>query len=300
MNRAVWTAIVVGLASLVGVSGGCSGDDPTTPSGSGGTSNDASTAWSGNACHGCFTSRCTAELTDCGADPTCAVFAECVDECPPEPNGAPSASCVQSCPGLTGGSEVDACLTTAQAECTACGGSVPDAAPDGGACTPDLLCQECAPSEETNPCWKCQDERCCDSDQACRDDQGCLDYFYCFQACTGSSAECIAECDAQVGAEHYVKFNTKVSCILTRCLEPTECGAEAVDPCLGCINEKCAAEKVACDTHDGCARLSSCIQDCTDQGCYDACYSEFASGLPLFNAESDCFLSRCEDVCSDL
>ena len=247
VKRAIWAAFVIALGSVVGFGGGCSSDDPAPASsgtgGVGGAGNDASVQWSQNACHGCFASRCGAELSACGSDPTCAVFAECVDGCPAQPNGAPSPSCVQGCPGASGASAIAACLSSAQAECTACGGSAPDAAvEDSGACAPELFCQECAPSVETNPCWKCQDERCCDSDQACKGDPGCLGYFLCYQACEGSNhAACIAECDSSVGAEHFVKFNTKITCLFG---DPcaTECGGPD-DECYRCINAKCALRR---------------------------------------------------------
>lgn len=299
MNRAIWAAFAVALGCVVAFDGGCADDTPAG-SGTGGAGNDASVGWSQNACHGCFADRCSAELSACRTDPTCAVFAECVTECPAEANGAPSSRCVQACPGASGASDMLACLSSAQAACTECGGSVADSgAQDGGGCAPELLCQECGPSAETNPCWKCQDERCCDSDQACKDDPGCFSYFKCLQGCSGSRAECVAECDASVGAEHFVKYQRKATCIMTHCLEPTECGNEAVDPCVGCVLEKCPSEHAACETNDACARMSLCFFNCADDSCRNACFSQFSAGRALFNAESDCTLGRCEDLCSE-
>lgn len=286
-------AIAAGLGSACGATADVAGQDA-------GSEPEAGLGWRGTACHQCYASHCAVPLTECTYDPSCAAFMDCVDQCPSTAAGRPNVECVDACTTRAHGDEVASCFTESMALCEACGGGS-DAGPDASSCKHPLLCQVCAPSSETNPCHHCQDEYCCESDQACRDDPGCLEYFYCVQDCSADTLrECELACDDQVGAENFLKFNIKLSCVRHFCGEPSECGVEPLSACEVCFNEQCAVETFACDSDPWCGRIGGCIAPCTDQACYDACYEQYAPGVPLFNASTECLLAECSDACSDV
>ncbi|MCA9633222.1 MAG: hypothetical protein KC766_36470 [Myxococcales bacterium] len=252
----------------------------------------ATPSWVSTECHDCYATRCESELDDCIGDPTCAAASECLDACAPTSNDHPDPACVAMCFSNVSSTDVQDCLLEAQNVCVPCGGET-----DAGACEPELLCQECGASSDTDSCHKCQAERCCDSDQACRDDQGCLDYFNCFQQCAGNYSECVAECDAAAGAENFIKFQTKVTCILSLC--PAECG-EPPSACLSCLKDHCSAEDVACQTDDQCARLSVCSAACGTNStpCLDACLADHMAGAEKYLAFGDCEQIHCNTECT--
>ncbi|MCA9643609.1 MAG: hypothetical protein H6718_32125 [Polyangiaceae bacterium] len=290
---------MLALASA-GALGAACGEAQDASTQDAGTNPEAGPNWQGTDCHQCYAARCEATLTECTYDPSCAAFKDCADACPSGPDGGPELQCVDACRTRAQGQDVAGCLAESLEVCSACGGAS-DAGPDASACGHPLLCQECGPSDDPDPCHQCQDENCCESDQACRDDPGCLDYFNCVQACTADTLrECELECDEKVGAENFLKFNMKLSCVLHYCREPSKCGVEPLTTCDECFIEQCGAEVAACDSDPWCGRIGGCIAFCNDQACYDACYSQYAPGVPLFNASTECLLAECFNPCSDV
>ncbi|MEZ4228971.1 MAG: hypothetical protein R3B89_07400 [Polyangiaceae bacterium] len=298
--RTLLSVVCCSLAIAAGFGTACgSTSAPTIPQDAGPDVANGS-AWQGNDCHVCYTEHCASALTECAYDPSCAAFRECVDGCEPSISGTPDVGCLQACGTRSSGEEVIGCLAEAEETCEACGGAS-DAGVDAAECGHSLLCQSCSTSTDTNPCWKCQDENCCESDQACRDDPGCLAYFNCIQSCALDSLRaCELECDEQVGAEHFLKFNMKLSCVRLYCGDPSQCGSEPLTSCELCLDDRCARETVECDSDPQCARIGGCIANCTDQACYDACYQRYAAGVPLFNASTECLLAECFEPCSDV
>lgn len=310
-------ALGLGFGGAAGCSsGGDSGSNSgaSTSGGAGGSSGSGGTTagWGEGACYGCVSGVCGSAIGTCQSDPTCAARLECLQACSSGADGNVDASCAAACPTASGsaGEEaieaLDTCLTTAAASCADCGGNA-GAGGTGGSgtggtggatCEPDILCQDCGgPSDETNTCWKCQEEKCCDTDAACADDEKCTEYFRCYQDCLSlkGTQECLDECDATVGAEHYEGVSRKLGCVLTLCDE--ECGT--TDACAVCINDNCGAELARCERIASCSRASVCVGDCGGvQTCVEGCFAEYPGSENLLSEILACTQARCEDLCS--
>ncbi len=276
----------------------CGSDDG--PSGSAGGADAGAAHWGATACGKCVDVACGTALDACATDPTCAAHVRCVRECPPTPAGPADAGCTAACPSAQGTVAADlieaytACRSAGPgAACAECGGS--NAGSDGGQAKHPLLDQQCPTSPETVPCFVCEDENCCESYLACKDDPVCDAFGQCMKSCTavGGYAECVEMCDGmhQGGLDKYLE---RLACVSVRC--ETEC-AEGGNPCTRCVNRHCANAYVACEANEACARITLCIEKCTDGQCHEDCRNRFPGGLDDFDVLADCSLVSCVDEC---
>lgn len=275
----------------------------TSESSGGGVSGyDAgATEWRSGPCHACVAGACQSEIDQCATDPTCAAYYDCLGDCPTGSDGNVASSCEASCPkpsGSAGGqtiADLDACRNGgAGAQCTACGGGG-DAGSEGGACTDTpLLCQQCDPVQDENPCATCELSKCCDSYADCKGDPLCDAYALCMREDCPLSynyKQCVEFCDA-AHPGGFLPLSTRLACVSNLCY--AEC---APSPCTDCLAEHCAIEDVACKTNEDCARLSLCTQDCDSDSCFDACLSQWPGGRADYEAWGDCGVRNCTDLC---
>jgi hypothetical protein len=282
----------------IGCSDGDSGSVRSPVRDDGGTEAAAAATFGGSPCASCIETECASEITACGSEPDCAAAWERTLDCGTAENGDVLAECAEG--AGSGGAELvalTACRTAAP--CAACGrvasGDASDAPAPEGSAPPShpILEQVCAPSVETNECWKCEDEKCCDTHAACTAEPACGEYRECMLGCT-ERYTCPVTCEKEVPAG-YALFTTRLACVTVRCA--AECADLPPSPCEVCTNRECAVTYAACKTDLECARLWDCQTPCTTAACRDACGARFPGALPSLEAFAACAANRCIDVC---
>ncbi len=166
---------------------------------------------------------------------------------------------------------------------------------------------ECAPSTETNKCFKCTDEACCKEYAACQADGRCAQYYKdCLPKCQSAGKtyfECVIECDAKHGAGHEV-FAPYHACSEANCL--TECsGSVDKDACKACAYASCREASRACTADRQCQVLEACIGVCDGKPSYEDCAKQCRAeasehAADLFNRKMTCMLQYCPNACSVL
>ncbi len=79
------------------------------------------------------------------------------------------------------------------------------------------------------------------------------------------------------------------------CSEPF---CEGTQPqCCVCMPKSCAAAFHACACSQECRGLVTCLNDCSNSTCGDACYPKFPTGAVLFQDFSDCAAQNCQTEC---
>ena len=182
--------------------------------------------------------------------------------------------------------------------------AVPDTATEEAGCVHPLLCQQCGTSPETNPCYVCEDEKCCDTYAACKADPQCDGYSTCMNACaqdlSKTVTDCTSECDPKFPGG-YDKFAERIGCIVMRC--GPECGSPS-SPCLACWFAECAESYAACFVDEQCSRLQDCLDVCAVTGdggiigpqCKKECENRYPPG-DTSQLWQTCASQRCVDEC---
>ncbi|HEY8078523.1 MAG TPA: hypothetical protein VIF62_30545 [Labilithrix sp.] len=76
------------------------------------------------------------------------------------------------------------------------------------------------------------------------------------------------------------------------------CGLSTGDPtCDTCLDASCCAENTACVSDADCQALLTCGDACTDDACFNACYSAHPSGAAKLDDLSRCVESSCASQC---
>ncbi len=135
-------------------------------------------------CGVCVSASCGDAISNCGADPSCAKYWQCVLACPIGESGDAAASCEVECPKPEGDNALAAFAAVSDCRFSGLGASCEACGKLGTPQNP-IFHQVCdmPPPEETNPCWICQDEHCCVTQKACNEDPGCSALVDCAQAC---------------------------------------------------------------------------------------------------------------------
>jgi hypothetical protein len=292
----------VAVVMLVGSVVACS-TSSSTPVVAADGGQDAGPGWTTGACGTCAASACGSARTSCDAEPTCATHASCVDACAADARGLPDAACVEACPKASGEAATrrrvafDTCVTrTASGSCPACAGGVPDA----GASTPDVLTQTCGGSTETNPCFACEDTKCCKTFDACVAEPECKQQLQpCIVGCKADK-ECAAACYTQhaAGVPAWARRQT---CIEVQC--STECNnGTPIDPCLKCVWQGACRDSFArCGSSAACFLAMKCLERCDPFS--EKCLADCEAAAPaedraLLEAWLSCSLSACAPECS--
>lgn len=295
-------ACVIG-AGIAGCSSGKSGGGLSQAKDAGPEA-DAGSNWGVSACATCIDASCSSEIQECSNDPSCSAHLDCLRACPVGANGDVDPTCEASCPAASGSvgqaaiQALDDCRHTgAGASCTACGGK-PDGGDAGGdaGCSRPILCQQCAGSDLSNACYKCEHEKCCDTYAACHNNATCIAYITCIQNCTSGYDKCVSICDAQVPDGGYHDFQAKMACVTARCL--AECGGSS-QQCQQCTNAHCMNEFLDCQLNDACSHATACLGTCAgSQQCYDSCVAKYPGDEPVLDTFLTCLKANCTNDCS--
>ncbi|WP_437590992.1 hypothetical protein [Sorangium sp. So ce1000] len=287
----------------------CDGESPPEEPGTaastgsasgGGGAGSGEVTYRTSACGTCVEgAACVSQMNACAADPGCAAYLDCLDACPLGPSGDADADCEQACPPVESSAGqsakqafIDCRLSGPGAECAGCGRI-------SGPTDPDFH-QTCSPSEETDQCYKCEDEHCCETYQACKDDQDCQDLVTCLKACPDGSGypPCLDEC-YQAHTTGAVLFGHRMACVLYFCSDDDACNSTPLDPCVACQNLHCADEMAACQHDPECALLENCKVQCddADRACWTECEAMFPNAVATEKANLDCAAADCGIVC---
>jgi hypothetical protein len=299
----LFSAVVA--ASFPGCSSSDTGDPSTSTSGSGGaaassTGQGGTTALFGtSACATCAQARCLTEVDTCGADEGCSAYLDCLFACPLDAEGqSVDLGCAGACPpGDTAASQAASsglfsCFTAGAAtQCLECGGKGTD---ENG-----VPIETCPPSSDANPCFVCEDERCCVEFEACLNGP-CLDFANCVIECSASSG-LLGACMAQCGDENPEGRDLRArldACIAYQC---AGCGND--DPCGKCLDETCRFETYELYSAPLGVELYYCVVDCFNAGgtaaeCADTCYEGYPSQRALFDVYVQCISGSCGVECS--
>jgi hypothetical protein len=246
---------------------------------------------------------CTAAFQGCSADPECPAYVECLDACPVGADGDAEPACEAACPRGTGteslraAAAIDACRDPgAGADCVACG--VPDRT--GVPPIPELnqTCTE--PSIETNPCFVCQDEKCCETIAACNANPDCVAYKDCLRSFVGDGDPFNAcAVDHPGGVEGFAKGSV---CGIYHCATDTEigvCDPADRDPCLTCAYFECTEEWAALESTAEGFLLGWCVAFCPagDTACDQACLDAHPSAVEAYIAFGECTFAACGEEC---
>jgi hypothetical protein len=277
-------ALLLVWAGLYAVA--CGADDPAPPP----TTPDpcaASESYGCSTCGRCVEDACQTAVDACSADPGCADYFVCLEGCPLDVLGNVDDDCEAACP--TEGSSTSRELVSKLTFCRRDG--------DGRDCAcgqTSVLEQDCPPSVETNPCYKCEDENCCDTYAACHNDPECTQIAPCAQAC-GDDDACWNQCFVDHAAG-MASWGPRFVCFITKC--PVECSGAPLDPCYACVLEECEQSELACDSNIDCWLLSFCITPCGGgAACVEACKAQYPGGVELFEPYAICAVDRCKEVC---
>jgi hypothetical protein len=159
------------------------------------------------------------------------------------------------------------------------------------------VCEKtCAPSQETNACYKCEDEHCCEAYASCKANAECTALLKCVQSCPDGT--CWAQCyqDHANGVKDYAP---RLTCLEVWCFGTDACSNAPPAPCFSCFTTKCQAEFVACNKDPECFLLSECYTPCgTDAACIMACDRKFPqSAHDLLQPWLECTKKNCGPEC---
>lgn len=240
-----------------------------------------------SACQSCVSQSCSAELARCGQEPVCAAHWRCIKNCPVGPTGDANAACEAACtqavplvsnPAQVASTDLLRCRTQdAGTACAACGYP----ASQRGSRHP-LLNQQCAVSSDPNPCYRCEDERCCQSYAQYSKNPYAVSLRECYAMCVDPmhETECHADC-RQTNPEGVQDFSTRLLCVTSRC--GVECNkGKPLDACTDCSLSHCSDAIIACGTDPDCNLLMLCSETCLGTnhgyptGCPQSCLSRAA------------------------
>lgn len=282
---AAWCAVTLLL--------GACGDDSETGSGGGKSSSSATTsgggsppdAWIEQECGICFSGSCAAEVANCGANPGCGAYLDCLEACPAEPAGGPAepacaAACVQA-QDSAAQSAIDA-LELCRLE-----GAGVDACPTCGSR------DQCASAPDATKCDICEDEYCCSPHAAYSANPESRAIYDCYAAC--DFGDCLPQC-LDEHPDGVGDWAGRLACIFDSCAGPEACGDAPPDVCTQCTLDECGDAKLACGSDADCYRIETCIAACPGV-CVEECLEEYPAGADLFNAAAACYAANCSDAC---
>ncbi len=287
VGRVRSSALAVVLSLGVVLAAACSSsDDGAQPAGGGGSAGDAgSLIFEQSPCGQCTETSCAIEITGCSAEPDCTKYLACLRTCPVGQSGSVDESCEDSCeaPTSTAGKTALGALTACRKEGAGLG------CPECGLTS--ILNQTCGTSTLTDPCPKCEEERCCLTRAACKADAECEALVTCVQTCAVGDGACEEQCyiDHESGV---AALGPRLTCLIAKCPDASECGP--ADPAAVCIAEKCANTNSACLGDLECFLLQHCVGGCAgDTSCVDSCISTHSSAEKVFLEFTSCALALC-------
>ena len=80
--------------------------------------------------------------------------------------------------------------------------------------------------------------------------------------------------------------------------ESSDCSGGVVDY-ESCLNCSCDEEYYACESNTACVDLSNCLYDCTDESCYEECFSTYPDGVDDRLDYEDCVIETCDKYLDD-
>ena len=300
---------VVGAAAVIGLAGcGADSADPgatttagTTATGGGGGAG-GSCGYGCSPCGECVKTACASAFAKCDGDPECPAYAACVLACPAGAAGDADPACVDACPtGTSSASKqaaaaVLACRTVgAGTSCAEC--HVTEHPPPKNA----LLNDTCGPTKETDPCFQCEEEKCCESQAACNAEPDCAAYKACFSACPAKDGSLDATCVYGCGTSHKNganAFGGLYACMSYYCaIEQTvsRCDEAKRSPCQVCAFETCGDRSADLASAPGGFLLVRCIVTCAvgDEACDGACYAKYPAALDAYQRYGECIAAAC-------
>jgi hypothetical protein len=160
-----------------------------------------------------------------------------------------------------------------------------------GACVIQPKNLQCSASEETDACWKCEDEGCCDTQADCRNDPDCVALLECMKGCQLGDYACDDACVTSHG-DGLAQLGPRLGCIYERC--NSECGGNA---CSECIYAHCPTSAVACESSADCWRLRQCVGECDGNvACVDGCFASHPD-TSAFEMYIFCAMEYCAQAC---
>lgn len=293
MRSAHWIFFVLACLAVTLVACSTASSGGVAPSVDAGV--DAAVSYGTSACGGCVKQSCSGEIGDCGGDPDCAKYLECLNACPLTANGDADPACERSCPRGTSSTAVAAqgklaaCRATGGgASCASCG------AVSGGT---GILHQTCMASTETKPCFICEDQKCCDTYARCHANAECEAMKRCLQACPMNM-----NCDLDCYMQHpsgMVDWAPRITCLTILCAQECLTPPATVDPCTKCLNTNCADAEADLESTIAGNLVSACIAVCptADKPCIDACKAKYPSAAKPLETLLACSLEKCKTTC---
>ena len=301
-SKATMGLLMALVAGITGASSACSDDASTTTSGTASAASSGSgggASWVGGACGTCIEDACASWISACESDPECATWLTCDRACPPAaPDGDADPTCEAACPlpgGSVGQKAVDDLLFCKQKgdglTCTTCGWTA-------GECA--LLEQTCPDTTNDNPCYECEDDKCCETYAAYAANPEAVALKACFlEQCDLDDDECWYQC-LFAHPDGVADWGAREACFTVHCGDPSACGNEPKSECQACVDANCGCLGAACFEDAECYMLAMCIgrDACVDQACFDDCFAEYPGAVETFEAYGTCGFHECQDLCA--
>lgn len=168
---------------------------------------------------------------------------------------------------------------------------------DGSTAGNPLLTQSCPGSQETNACWKCEDENCCDTYAACSNNSACQDLKNCVRNCENAADynQCTSDCENQ-NLNGLQDWLNRMACVEVLC--PVVC-SEASAACHLCYVDACANDMSLCLANHACAQAWRCMGGCADDdtACWDNCAAQYPTGQAVIMNFITCVDQHCASDC---
>lgn len=170
-----------------------------------------------------------------------------------------------------------------------------------------VLGQQCPQTQDTTPCYTCEDDSCCDTQAACLNDPECVAFTSCLNDCDNGvpddagvhdsgpptlTGDCTFYC-ASAHPEGLTHFAPRYACVQQYCL--AQCTGSLPNSCAACVETNCSQQFVAdLDTPDG-ILYNTCGANCAsgDATCVAACQSEYPSTKASNMALQACVAAHC-------
>lgn len=248
-----------------------------------------------SACGKCVAQACASEALACAGDAQCAAWLTCLQSCPAA-SGAVEPACASNCvppPSGPGGDAQKAfasCMDLgAGAACATCG---PDGGAPGKGSDADADAPSCPASSQSDPCSRCNEERCCEATAACSKNPECVSLAACYGTCGGDSA-----CQLKCANDHpsgVAEWGHSQACQVVSCSGSDDCNGPV---CTQCVAQKCGNVFDACWSDADCYRFAKCFLTCSDSQCVKACQDATPNGVSKFDAFVQCQLDQCGNQC---
>ena len=243
--------------------------------------------------------ECATEIQQCGIDPECAAYLNCLDGCTVAADGNVDPGCEQSCPRGSGTVAQDAIRAVSICRTSGPAASCDPCKEQGAGGGNPILNQSCQPSQNPDPCTQCTDEHCCNSSATYHATPEAVAYRDCIVACLDAhGSNCSLDCYEQ-HPDGIAAFVPLLACSMVYCADGAACGAGPVDPCVACIIEHCAEVYVAYLSDPAGYLHEECYAQCPSQdtACWAQCDADYPSAVPLHQAFAACSLNNCSAEC---